>query len=101
METRRHQGIHGDRWDTWGLLLYIYIYIYMYYVMYIIQYYTHTHIYIYIYTYIYMQLYTFFMSRQHGGSFHFTFESSGNDVSQSKVPVSVGSYISVRRAGTK
>lgn len=33
--------------------------------------------------------------------FHFTFESSGNDVSQSKVPVSVGSYISVRRAGTK
>ena len=33
--------------------------------------------------------------------FHFIFESSGNDVSQSKVPVSVGSYISVRRAGTK
>ena len=46
-----------------------------------------------------MQLYTFFVSSQHGGSFHFTFDSSENDVSQSKVPVSVG-YMSVR-AGTK
>ena len=76
METRRHHGIHGD---TWGLL-YIYIYVYdTVYVMYAIVH--------------------FFVSSQHGGSFHFTFDSSENDVSQSKVPVSVG-YMSVR-AGTK